>query len=271
MDLADRTVVVTGATDGIGRAVAERLAPRVGRLILHGPEPASDVTALLASLGPSVAYLSADFGELAAVARLGAEIRDAAPRVDVLVNNAGRPGSARRVVTADGNEATLQVNYLSTVALTTLLADRVGRVLNIASATHLSARLTLDDLDLAGGDYSPVTAYARSKLAIVTYSRWLAGRTPSLSPSFEVASMHPGVISTRLLAGMFTITGDPPALGAANVVHVAGLSGSVNGVYFDERRPADPNPLADDPRTQAALVERTRTRLAAVGVDPDLT
>ena len=80
-------------------------------------------------------------------------------------------------MTADGHEATLQVNLLAGA----LLADRLlpliprgGRVVNVSSATHYSASLDLDDLELARGPYSPVRAYARSKLAVVAYSAWLA-------------------------------------------------------------------------------------------------
>jgi NAD(P)-dependent dehydrogenase (short-subunit alcohol dehydrogenase family) len=266
MDLRDRTVVLTGATDGIGRATAVRLAGRVGHLVLHGLEPRAAVASLLSALAGNVTYLAADFGHLDEVVRLAAEIRQATDRVDLLVNNAARPGARRRETTADGIEATLQTNYLSTVALTTSLRDRVGRVLNIASATHLSARLQLADLGLATGGYSGVNAYAQSKLAVVTYTCWLAGRLDGERQ--EAASMHPGVIHSRLLAGMFAIEGDPPEQGADNILRVAQRAGSINGRYFDETEPARPNPSAEDPQTQRELLDRTATLLAPTGIDP---
>ncbi|MEV0716011.1 SDR family NAD(P)-dependent oxidoreductase [Asanoa sp. NPDC050611] len=266
MDLRDRTVVLTGATDGIGRATAVRLAGRVGHLVLHGLEPRDEVAALLDQLPGRVTYLTADFGHLDQITRLADEIRAATDRVDLLVNNAARPGARRRAVTADGIEATLQTNYLSTVVLTTALRDEVGRVLNIASATHLSARLQLADLGLAAGGYSAVNAYAQSKLAIVTYTCWLAHQLDGRRQ--EAASMHPGIIHSRLLAGMFAIEGDPPEHGADNILRVATRPGSINGRYFDESEPARPNPAAEDPAIQRELLDRTTALLAPIGVDP---
>ncbi|MEV4534434.1 SDR family NAD(P)-dependent oxidoreductase [Asanoa sp. NPDC049518] len=266
MELVGRTVVLTGATDGIGRATAVRLAGHVGHLILHGPQPRAEEAGFLETLTGRVTYLSADFGHLDRLARLAEDIRQATDRVDLLVNNAGRPGAPRREVTADGIEATLQTNYLSTVVLTTRLRDRVGRILNMASATHASEHLDLTDLGLARGTYDGVTAYARSKLAVVTYTFWLAAR---LDPSTaQVASMHPGVIRSSLLASMFAIEGQPPERGAANVVHVATRPGSINGRYFDERTPSRPNPEAEDPAVQDVLLDRTAELLSPIGIDP---
>jgi NAD(P)-dependent dehydrogenase (short-subunit alcohol dehydrogenase family) len=266
MDLTDRTVVLTGATDGIGRATALQLAGQVGHLILHGLEPRAEVAVFLDGLGGRVTYLDADYGHLDQVLALAADIKIATPRVDLLVNNAARPGPRRRERSADGIEVTLQTNYLSTVVLCTTLRERVGRVLNIASATHLSANLGLDDLGLASGGYSAVTAYARSKLAIVTYTCWLAGRLDG--ETAEAASVHPGVIRSRLLADMFSIQGAPPERGADNILHVARLPGSINGRYFDEREPSRPNPTAEDPAVQQELLDRTADLLAPIGVDP---
>jgi NAD(P)-dependent dehydrogenase (short-subunit alcohol dehydrogenase family) len=265
MELTDRTVVLTGASDGIGRATATRLAGRVGHLVLHGLPPRAEVADFLAGLPGRVTYLRADFGHLDQVAGLAADVRHAVDRVDLLVNNAGRPGAARRELSADGIEATLQINYLSTVVLSTGLRDRVGRIINLASATHATEHLDLADLGLADGGYAAVTAYARSKLAIVTYTCWLAGR---LEGKAEVASMHPGVIRSGLLATMFAIEGEPPEHGADNIVRVAERTGSINGRYFDESEPERPNPEAEDPAVQRELLDRTAELLAPIGVDP---
>jgi short chain dehydrogenase len=206
------------ATSGIGQAAARALAPRAGRLLLHGPEPRG-------------------------------------------------PRAPTRTVTGDGNEQTLQVDYLAPVALTSLLLHRLAgqdraRIVNVASATHLSATLDLDDLGLRRG-YSPVTAYAQAKLAVVTYTCWLAGHIPH--PGVEAVSVHPGVIATGLLHAMFSIGGASPEGPGRTLVAVAGRSGD-NGTYYDETRPADPNPLARDPAVQQRLLDVTRTRLAAAGI-----
>jgi NAD(P)-dependent dehydrogenase (short-subunit alcohol dehydrogenase family) len=258
VSMAPSTVVLTGATSGIGRATAMRLAPRVDHLVLHGPEPAGEVEALLASLkasswGSEIDYFSCDYGDLTSVVDLADSIGRPAARVDVLINNAGRPGAPRRITTGDGHEATLQVNYLAPVLLTSLLMRPesnidVRRVVNIASATHFSAELPLDDLELERHRYEASGAYARSKLALVIHSCWLARATADA----EIVSMHPGVIATRLLHTMFSVGGASPESAASNVVEVMGLHGDT-GSYYDERSPVPPHPSAADPEIQEEL------------------
>lgn len=268
---AGGTVLVTGATSGIGRATAHELG-RAKRLLVHGPEAPDDVGPVLADFrarlpeGPSLTYLQADYTRLADVARLADEVLDATDRLDLVVNNAALPGGPTWTATADGNETTLQVDYLAPVALTTLLLDRLAgqdrtRIVNVASATHLSATLDLDDLDLRHG-YSDVAAYARAKLALVTYTCWLAEHLPH--PGIEVVAVHPGIISTDLLHAMFGVGGDRPDRAAETLVAVARRSGD-NGTYYDETRPADPNPVARDPRVQRRLHDLTAERLAGLG------
>jgi NAD(P)-dependent dehydrogenase (short-subunit alcohol dehydrogenase family) len=253
MELDGATVVLTGATTGIGRATALAVAPRAGRLIIHGPQSPDEIAGLMDQLRAvgEVVYLQADYGELAAVDRLAEGIRSATERIDVLINNAARPGAPTRTLSRDGIELTLQTNYLAPVALTTALLDLMptGRIVNVASATHLSATLYLEDLGLERHTYAPSTAYAHSKLALVTYTCWLAKNLPSAS--IEAVSMHPGVIATDLLHAMFSITGDTVDHAAANLLEVVALTGD-NGTYYDERSPAAPNPTAQDPEPKPA-------------------
>jgi NAD(P)-dependent dehydrogenase (short-subunit alcohol dehydrogenase family) len=257
--------VLTGATAGIGRATAFALADRARRLMLHGLEREQDVADLLrsvrASMSPHAAleYFMADFGDLHQVSQLAQNIRSVTDKVDILINNAGRPGPPTRTINEAGNEVTFQTNYLAPVALTTRLIDviaddRPGRIINVASATHFSASLRFDDLGLAHDRYSASAAYAQSKLALVTYSCWLAAQRPS--PSLDVVSMHPGVISTRLLHEMFAIDGAEPEHAAANIRYVASLLGD-NGAYYDERNRVPPNAEASDPTTQDRLHDIT--------------
>ena len=262
-------IVLTGATSGIGAAAARLFAREAGCLILHGRQPEEKAWAWLDALRLTTAprttlhYLSADFSELSHVTRLAADIHRLTKRVDVLINNAGRAGPSRRTSTVDGNEVTLQVNYLAPVLLTNHLLPLLGavqraRIVNVASTTHYSVNLDPDDLNLTGHRYGAYEAYAHSKLAMVTWSCWLAANRPT--GQLEVVSMHPGVIATKILSEMSGGRGDPPEVGAGHVHHVAALSGD-NGAYYDKRRRIAPHREASDPAVQRLLHDRTTVLL----------
>jgi NAD(P)-dependent dehydrogenase (short-subunit alcohol dehydrogenase family) len=265
--------LLTGATQGIGKATARGLCPFVDVLVLHGLEPQAQVQQSLDELrrlspATEVVYLSADYGRLANVGELAAAVRERVGGLELVINNAGRPGPPDRTLSADRHEVTFQTNYLAPVALTTGLlptlvqADR-ARVINVASATHYSARLSLDDLELEHG-YSPVSAYAHSKLALVTYTCWLARQLNS--DRVEAVSLHPGVISTGLLHAMFGAGGDSVEHGARNIVSLARRAPGLNGEYFDEDAPARPNPEALEIGNQERLLDATARALTAARV-----
>lgn len=241
VDQTPGTVVLTGGTSGIGAATARRIAESGRRLLVHGPEPHSAVRPLLDELRSrgqaEVVYAQADFDRLDDVEALAGQVVTVTDQVDVLINNAGRPGAESRRCSADGYEATLQTNYLAAVLLTERLLPLIpatGRVVHVSSATHLSAHLDLDDLHFQHG-YQPAAAYARSKLALVAHavrqSRYYRPR---------IVSVHPGVVNTRLLHAMFAVQGENAPYGAANVIHAACDPGVPSGAYLDERRVAEP-------------------------------
>jgi NAD(P)-dependent dehydrogenase (short-subunit alcohol dehydrogenase family) len=265
------SILLTGASSGIGRATALAIADRADHLILHGLEPEPGVADLLHRVrtvmgaGTALSYLPADFSNLDDVGGFVQGVCGGIDRMDLLINNAARPGPPTRTLTADGNEITFQTNYLAPVALTNGMLELLGnsprpRIVNVASATHLSASLRLDDLTFARHGYSPSAVYAHAKLALVTYSCWLAEHRPTAT--LDVVSIHPGVISTPLLHAMFSIPGDRPEHAAANITHVASLRGD-NGTYYDERSPAAPNPQATDPVAQDRLYQVTVGLLGA--------
>lgn len=251
----ESTVIVTGATGGIGLQTARELVRRVRHVIVQGPEPAGRVHPVLRLLtegGAKVDYVSCDFERLddvAAAARTMAGI--AGGPVDALINNAGVPGATTRRVTPDKHERTLQVNFLAMVLLTEELLPALAddaRVVNLASATHEMTELDLADIELER-NYDAVRAYARSKLAIILYTRWLAGRT-GVTP----VSLSPGVISTPLLHAMFNIGGVSVRRGADNVL--AALTGPARpGDYFDEGALVEPSAQARDARLGRALMD----------------
>jgi NAD(P)-dependent dehydrogenase (short-subunit alcohol dehydrogenase family) len=253
------SVLLTGATSGIGEAAAHLLAVRTETLVVHGPEPEPDVHDLLDRLRrhatADVHYVRADFDSLDEVVALADRVRALVPRLDVLVNNAGRPGAPRRRLSRDGHEATLQTNYLAAVLLTELLLPALddGRVVHVASATHEMAALELDDLDLERHPYSPVGAYARSKLGMVAHALWLAREQHDT----QVVSLSPGVISTGLLHAMFQIRGASAEHGARNVVDAATSPQVRSGQYLDDGTATAPSAVARDPAFQAGLHEVT--------------
>ena len=259
------TVVLTGATSGIGEATARRLVSRCDILILQGPEPADAVAGLLRDLreagGADVRYVACDFTSLDAVGRAAREIRGLAlAGIDVLVNDAGVPGAPTRIVTGDGFERTLQVNALAPALLTRLLVPALtvgARIVNVGSSAHRVERFHFDDIDLARS-YSPVAAYARSKLAMITWSSLLAEEEAGTATT--VVALCPGLNDTPLSAAMMGRIGGPPSRGAERVLHAAAAD-APSGSYLEDDRVVAPSSEVADPRNRARLTALYRERL----------
>ena len=195
--LRGRTVVITGASAGIGAAAAVRLSASGASVGVVGHSPQK--TAAIAQRIGGRAHV-ADFGRLEDVRRLAAELLDAYERIDILANNAGAIFTSR-AATADGNERTFQVNHLAPFLLTNLLLPRLAeagdaRVINTASDAYRSGHLDPDDLDGTRGQVPIRKAYPASKLATVLFTRELARRVDGTGVS--TVAFHPGVVSTDL-------------------------------------------------------------------------
>jgi NAD(P)-dependent dehydrogenase (short-subunit alcohol dehydrogenase family) len=266
-------ILITGATDGIGRAAALRLARAGCFLLIHGRDEAKlRATARLLETQPGatrVDWLPADFASLAQVRMLGAYLTDNYDRIDALINNAGTLSQTREL-SADGHERTFAVNYLAPVLLTERLlpvlrdtASRVGeaRVVNVSANGHLKVTLDFDDLQSAH-DYNGVAAYQRSKLAQVLWTKHLARALAG--SGVTVNAVHPGVLTTKVLMAGFGITGADPDEGGAVLEHMAcapGLRG-VSGRYFDQLRERKGVAAAKDEDTQERLHVATRALVA---------
>jgi NAD(P)-dependent dehydrogenase (short-subunit alcohol dehydrogenase family) len=241
-------VLVTGSTDGIGRAAAGLFAARGASVLVHGKDPDKGARVLeeLRSRSPraEMDLVTADLRDPAAIEGLADAIRDRHGRLDLLVNNAG-VFQRRRVLTEEGLETTFAVNALApyrvTRALLPLLSPS-GRVVNTASVAHMST--TAIDWENLQGErrYDGYAAYSLSKLGDVLMTRGFADR------GVEAVSLHPGVCATKLLAAGFPGSmGAPPLFGGENEVRLATREVVESGAYYDQSALARPSRLARDP------------------------
>ncbi len=207
VSLRGRTVVVTGATSGLGRAAASQLAELGARVILvgrNGDKAADARREIVAATGnDNVAVALADLSLLADVSKLARKLLDTEPRIHVLVNNAGVLLN-QRTMTAEGNETTLATNLLAPCLLTEMLLPRMiqsapSRIINVASGGMYATGLVLDDLQYENGTYDGSRAYARTKRALVTLTEWWAEQLRN--SGVVVHSMHPGWADTPGVAG----------------------------------------------------------------------
>jgi NAD(P)-dependent dehydrogenase (short-subunit alcohol dehydrogenase family) len=259
-----KVCVITGGTDGIGKAAAYELAAQGAKLLIHGRDPdkgARAVAELRArSRNPEIEFLQADFGSLAEVRRLAAAVTERAPRVDVLINNAGG-FFGRRTLSNEGYEMTFAVNHLAPFLLTQLLLDTLkstpqSRIVTTASGAHKGATLAFDDLQ-ATGKYSGFSCYGRSKLANILFTRALAKRLQG--SGVTATCLHPGFVRTeigraidrslpRLIFSLMSRFARSPEKGAQTLVYLAAsaqVQGASGGYYFDCRELA-PSPAAQD-------------------------
>jgi NAD(P)-dependent dehydrogenase (short-subunit alcohol dehydrogenase family) len=251
-----KTVVITGATSGIGQVAAEKLAAMGARLVLVARDKTRGEAELgrLRSLTPGInhAIHYADLSRLAEVKRVAAEIAAVEPRIDVLINNAGALFGTRHV-TSDGLELTFATNHMSYFILTYGLRERLrasapARVVNVASDAHKGKKL--DFSDLQSNNFNGFGVYGRSKLCNILFTRELARRWNGTGVTAN--SLHPGFVSTRFgdesggllslgvrAAKMFAIS---PEKGAETIIYLASSEEAAksSGLYFYKCMPATP-------------------------------
>ena len=263
-NIGGKTVLVTGATSGIGLEASVALARQGARVVMVGRDRAkTELAAVAVTARAGVkpeAQLLCDFSSQASIRALAGQVLERFERVDVLVNNAGGVNKTRRL-SADGIEATFAVNHLGYFLLTNLLLDRLvrsapARVVTVASVGHRHGTLDFDDLGYERG-YSIMKAYARSKLANVLFAAELARRLEGTGVTSN--SLHPGAVATNIWSGAplwakpiilllfrpFFISAEK---GGSYIVRLAAspeLDG-VTGKYFEEGRRVEPAPLAQD-------------------------
>jgi NAD(P)-dependent dehydrogenase (short-subunit alcohol dehydrogenase family) len=272
-----KTVVVTGASDGIGAAAARRLHADGHRVVVVGRS--LEKTAVVAEeLG--VDHFVADFAVLDQVRELAAGLDAACPSIDVLCNNAGGV-FGDRAKTVDGFEKTFQVNHLAPFLLTQLLLDKLiaagASVIQTSSfAARMTGKIEMDDLE-HDRDFNANVAYGTAKLENILFTRELHRRYHD--QGISTAAFHPGVVATGFAAEshswlrhMYTnpigrLFMTSPEKGADQMIWLAeGRPGQdwESGTYYEKRKPASrTNPQALDDGLAEWLWERSEELLSA--------
>ena len=280
-----KVVVITGATSGIGRAAAERLAQLGARLVVIARDRSRGATTLarLKALAPGAAHSVryADLSRLPETQRVGEEIAGAEPRIDVLINNAGAIFS-RRHVTPEGLERTFALNHMSYFILTrvlrnSLIAAAPARIVNTASNAHRVGHIDFDDLQSANA-YRPFPVYGTSKLCNILFTRELARRLAGQGVTAN--SLSPGFVATRFgdeagalyavgvrLAKLFAKS---PEEGAKTMLYLATSPEVANasGQFFHECRLAKLTAEAQDDALAQRLWRESERIAARAAVDP---
>jgi NAD(P)-dependent dehydrogenase (short-subunit alcohol dehydrogenase family) len=277
-----KTIVITGATSGIGEVAADKLAGMGARIVFIARDPARGEETLkhLRAIAPHAEHAAyyANLSRLSEMKRVGAEIAAAEPKIDVLINNAGALFNHREL-TADGLEKTFAVNHLAYFVLTNLLLPSLkaaghARIVSTASDAHKGALLDFTDLQSERG-YSGFAVYGRSKLMNILFTRELARRLESTGVTANC--LHPGFVASRFgdesggifsfgikLAKNFAIT---PERGAETIIYLAAspeVEGTSGG-YFYKSKSATPTKEARND-ADAAKLWQVSAEISGVGL-----
>jgi NAD(P)-dependent dehydrogenase (short-subunit alcohol dehydrogenase family) len=256
--VGEQTILVTGATDGLGRAVARELAARGGTVLVHGRSASRLEEAVReirdATGSDRVRSYFGDFSSLEQVRRLAEDVERDHQRLDLLVNNAGIGGGtdpSQREESADGYELRFAVNYLAPFLLTCLLLPLLrrsapARIVNVASAGQVP--IDFDDVMLERR-YDGMRAYAQSKLAQVMFTFELAERLQAEGVEVTANVVHPAsLMNTKMVYESFGYTMSTVEDGVEATLRVATSPelDAVTGRYFDRLREALAHPQAYD-------------------------
>jgi len=258
--MKNKIILITGATDGIGKQTALDLAKLGSKVIVHGRNEEkckNTATEIANKTGNSdIDYVSADLASLSQVKDMANLIISKYDRLNVLINNAG-VFENEKIFTSDGYEMTFGVNHLAHFLLTILLLDLIkssapSRIINVSSMAHSGNEFDLENLN-SEKSFSSYNAYAISKAANILFTYKLAKDLEGTGVT--VNALHPGVISTKLLHKGWEIGGASLESGAATSVYLASSDEveGVTGKYFSNKRRSRSSSLTHDEELQQKL------------------
>jgi NAD(P)-dependent dehydrogenase (short-subunit alcohol dehydrogenase family) len=254
----DHTVLVTGATDGLGLEVARRLAASGSTVLAHGRDQAK-LDRVVAELGDGASGYLADLGSLEQTREFARRVAAEHDELDILINNAG-VATHERETSTDGYELDFAVNYLAhfliTIELLPVLSQTPGsRIVNVSSLGQTA--IDFDDVMLENGSWNPGRAYSQSKLAQILFTVELAERLP-LGGSPTVNALHPSTyMDTNMVRGVGSEPRTTVGDGAEATLRLA-VGDDVDGVsgrFYDVLAEATPDPQASDDAALTRLWE----------------
>lgn len=255
----EKTILVTGSTDGVGRLVAARLAAQGAEVLVHGrnQERGESLLAEIGKAGGRAAFYPADFSSLEEVRRLAEEVKRDHSHLDILINNAGiGPADSTRQTSADGYELAFAVNYLSGFLLTHLLLPLLkesapARIVNVSSLGQ--SKIDFTDVMLEHG-YTGSRAYGQSKLAQIMFTFDLA---EELKGSGVTANcLHPATYMDTTMVRQAGITPVSSVEEGAEAILYLALSEELKnttGLFFNQMQPARANAQAYDEAARRKL------------------
>jgi NAD(P)-dependent dehydrogenase (short-subunit alcohol dehydrogenase family) len=255
-----KTVLITGATGGIGKAAAIMLAKQNYRIIIHGRDKAKTYTVCeeikTLSGNTKIDYIIGDLFLPGEVKKVAETLINRYGRLDILINNAGGIMSNNRKETKQGIETTIAVNLFAPFLLTELLLDLLkqsadGRIINVSSNSHkLNAKPNFNDIELKN-NYNPLAAYGNSKLFLIWISQYLSKDLSRKGfKNLTVNTLHPGAVATNFgvnsnlgtvlnfLAKLARPLFKTPEQGAEKIVYLANSESlnNVSGLYFENKK-----------------------------------
>lgn len=271
-----KTILITGATNGIGKAAALEIAKQDANLVIVGRDKTKTETVAnelrKASGNNTVEFLLADLSSQASIRKLADDFKTKYAHLDVLINNAGGVFDKRKT-TVDGLEYTFAFNHLGYFLLTNLLLDLLkastpSRIINVSSSAEGLGKIDFSDLQ-SEKKYSGFPVYSSSKLANVMFTYELAKRLQGTGVTVNV--LHPGRVKTGfgdnsqtalmrlLIAALKNLGALTPEQGADTVVYLATSSEveGVTGKFFDKRKEKKTNPLSYDDNANKRLWEES--------------